>query len=224
MRCSPSSSPPAEPQPKPLSRSPDSAADSLTLHGVFLRVFGLGVLLTGASGVGKSELALELLARGHRLVADDAAEFRRRGRSLIGHCPALLRGFLEARSLGILNIRRLHGAAGIAGPTALDLIIELDAPRDPSASGIERLSGNRRSRQLLGREVAEISIPIRLGHNLAVLVEAACRDHQQRRRGYRADEDLAARQLAAIRKAEKQKKKPMPSRRPPSRSAVSSAP
>jgi len=214
--CWPSSSPPAKP---PLSHRPDAASPH-TLHGVFLRVLGLGVLLTGASGVGKSELALELLARGHQLVADDAAEIRRRGPRLVGHCPPLLRGFLEARSLGILNIRRLHGAAAIAGPTPLDLIIELDAPRDPSASGLERLSGSRRRRELLGVGVAEISIPIRLGHNLAVLVEAACRDHQLRQRGYRADDDLASRQLAAIKKTEsgkpkteKLKKKAMPPRR-----------
>ena len=165
----------------------------------------LGVLLTGASGVGKSELALELLARGHRLVADDATEFRRQGLQLIGHCPPLLRGFLEARSLGILNIRKQHGARAIAPDTPLDLIIELDAPREASTHGLERLTGSRSERDLLGLPVAQISIPIRLGHNLAVLVEAACRDHKLRQRGYRADDDLAARQLQAIRKSRTRK-------------------
>lgn len=179
---------------------PRSAAPpALTLHGVLMQVHGTGVLLTGASGVGKSELALELLSRGHCLIADDAAELSvRRGR-LHGRCPALLRGFLEARSLGILNVRRLYGARSLKPSTSVDLIIALDTPLAQGDSGMERLSGRRGARELIGVEVDEISIPIRLGHNLAVLVEAACRDLQLRRGGYRADDDLTQRQLVAIR-------------------------
>lgn len=183
--------------------------DSITLHGVFIEVCGEGVLITGQSGLGKSELALELLARGHRLVADDAVEFRiERGR-LTGRCPPLLEGFLEARSLGVLNIRKLFGARSLRKSAPLDLTIELDAP--PQAiSGMERLSGHRGSREILGLQVPEISIPIRLGHNLAVLVEAACRDLKLRRNGYRADEDFSRRQLDAIRRSGRktQRKKP----------------
>ena len=89
---------------------PPPGTPAVTLHGVFMRVYGSGVLLTGASGVGKSELALELLARGHQLIADDAVDFSRRRRFIVGRAPRLLRGFLEARSLGILNIVQLHGA------------------------------------------------------------------------------------------------------------------
>jgi serine kinase of HPr protein (carbohydrate metabolism regulator) len=170
----------------------------LTLHGVLLEVHGIGVLLTGSSGVGKSELALELLARGHKLVADDAAQVARRGRKLVGTCPPLLSGFLEARSLGILNVRRLFGAGALRARTNLELVIELDLPEALSDSGLERLSGRRGARAILGVDVAEISIPIRLGHNLAVLVEAAARDHQLRSRGYHADADLSARQLRAM--------------------------
>ncbi|HUP93157.1 MAG TPA: hypothetical protein VM074_12995 [Solimonas sp.] len=173
------------------------------MHGVFMDIAGLGVLITGASGVGKSELALELIARGHRLVADDAAELRRSGTRLSGHCPPLLRGFLEARSLGILNVRRLFGARAVRSSCRLDLVIELDAPAGAGDTGLERLSGRRGVREVLGIAVPEISIPIRLGHNLAVLVEAACRDLKLRRRGYHADEDLARRQLSAIRKSTK---------------------
>lgn len=172
-----------------------------TLHGVLMRVQGLGVLLTGASGVGKSELALELLARGHQLVADDAADFvLRRGR-IVGTCPPLLRGFLEARSLGILNIRRLHGPSSLCASTPLDLIVALDAPSRGDGSGLERLSGHRSEQVLLGARIPAVSIPIRLGHNLAVLVEAACRDLALRRKGYHADEDLSRRQLAEIRRS-----------------------
>ena len=195
----------------PRSRRTSAATPSgtITLHGVFMRVYGLGVLLTGASGVGKSELALELLNRGHRLVADDAADFElsAAGR-ILGRCPPLLKGFLEARSLGILNVRRMYGARAIAAPTPLDLVITLDAPGPSPDVGLERLTGRRSERELLGKRIPEISIPIRLGHNLAVLVEAACRDLKLRRRGYRADEDLTHRQLAAIHRSTR------PSRRP----------
>lgn len=172
----------------------------LTLHGVFMDVFDVGVLLTGVSGVGKSELALELLARGHRLVADDATEFMRQGERITGTCPPLLEGFLEARSLGILNIRKLYGDTAVIRQKALDLMIELDAPRRGAANGLERLSGNRQTRPILGQDVPLIGIPIRLGHNLAVLVEAACRDFSLRRGGYSADDDFMSQQLDQIRK------------------------
>ncbi|MEQ1437898.1 hypothetical protein AAG565_00915 [Fontimonas sp. SYSU GA230001] len=169
-----------------------------TLHGVLMRVHGIGVLLTGASGVGKSELALELLTRGHRLVADDAPEFTRRGARIHGRCPPLLSGFLEARSLGILNVRRLFGPRSVQSRSTLDLLIALDLPQTRAETGLERLSGRRGSRTVLGVEVPEVFIPIRLGHNLAVLVEAACRDLILRRRGYHADDDLSRRQLREI--------------------------
>lgn len=181
--------------------APASDGAPLTLHGVFLEVCGVGVLITGESGLGKSELALELLTRGHSLVADDAVEVRRRGSTLVGHCPPLLRGFLEARSLGVLNVRKLFGRDRLRSRAPLELVIELDPPPLTTASGIERLSGRRGSRHILGVEVPEISIPIRLGHNLAVLVEAACRDLRLRQQGYRADEDFSRRQLNAIRRS-----------------------
>ena len=175
---------------------------SVTLHGVFMRVHGSGVLLSGASGVGKSELALELLARGHQLVADDAVDLCRRGERIIGRAPRLLRGFLEARSLGILNIHRLFGATSIAGRATLDLVLRLETPRVVWDSGFERLSGRRNVTRVLDLDVPEITIPIRLGHNLAVLVEAACRDLQLRQSGYRADDDLSERQAHEIRREE----------------------
>lgn len=175
---------------------------SVTLHGVFMRVHDTGVLLAGASGVGKSELALELLARGHQLIADDAVEVSRRRRFIIGRAPRLLRGFLEARSLGILNIVQLYGAHSVASHCKLDLVLRLETPRVVWDSGMERLGGRRSHALILGIELPEITIPIRLGHNLAVLVEAACRDLQLRNRGYRADDDLIERQAREIRKQE----------------------
>ncbi|MGH8504571.1 MAG: hypothetical protein ACRETM_01235 [Stenotrophobium sp.] len=170
-----------------------------TLHGVFIEIMGLGVLLAGPSGVGKSELALELLGRGHRLIADDASEFTldAAGR-LIGRCPPLLSGFLEARSLGILNVKKMFGTQSQIDRRALDLVIRLQFRGEAQMQALERLEGRRATVRILGVEVPEISIPIRLGHNLAVLVEAACRDHKLRQAGYRADEDFSARQLQAI--------------------------
>ncbi|MES0872592.1 hypothetical protein [Sinimarinibacterium thermocellulolyticum] len=183
---------------------PRTAANTpTTLHGVLMRVHGIGVLLVGASGVGKSELALELLSRGHRLVADDAAEFTVERGVLRGRCPRLLQGFIEARSLGILNVRRLYGARSVLGASRLDLIIALDTPASPSETGLERLSGRRSMRSVLGVEVPTVSIPVRLGHNLAVLVEAACRDERLRRKGYRADVDLTRRQMLEISKQDR---------------------
>jgi HPr kinase/phosphorylase len=171
----------------------------LTLHGVFMRMFELGVLLTGPSGVGKSELALELLTRGHHLIADDAADFARdETGALVGRCPPLLRGFLEARSLGILNVQKMFGEACLIDQHRLDLVIRLEVRSEVIHQPHERLEGRRSVCTIQGIEFPEISIPIRLGHNLAVLVEAACRDQHLRLKGYRADEDFVARQLQAI--------------------------
>jgi len=169
------------------------STDRLTAHGVFVEVEGLGVWLSGASGAGKSELGLELVSRGHRLVADDAIEFRIDAGNpayLIGRCPPLLDGFIEVRGLGILNLRRLYGDASVLGEHRLDLAIALDARTEPSAD--ERLTGRRSTVNVLGIAVPEISLPRRVGHNLAVLVEAACRDHRHRAAGYNACDDLVA--------------------------------
>jgi len=174
-------------------------SDVLTAHGVFLEVESFGVYLRGASGAGKSELGMELVSRGHRLIADDAIEFVRDGKQLIGRCPPLLEGFIEVRGLGILNVRRIFGAHSVIASAPLDLIIDLGVRGDPTPD--ERLFGRRGVTTLLGISVEEISLPRRVGHNLAVLVEAACRDHGLRRTGYNACDDLIARQAQAVRGA-----------------------
>ncbi len=168
----------------------------LTVHGVFVAVDGLGVWLKGASGAGKSELGLELVSRGHRLIADDAIEVHLDGHRLIGRCPPLLESFIEVRGLGILNLRRLYGDEALAAEANLDLVIDLDATG--AAAPDERLCGRRTLTTVHGIAVATVALPRRVGHNLAVLVEAACRDHRLRLTGYDACADLVERQAQRI--------------------------
>lgn len=164
-----------------------------TGHGVFLRVHGCGIFLRGPSRSGKSELALELVARGHQLIADDAVDWRRGADGTVtGWCPPPLAGFIEIDGLGVLHVGALYGEAALAPSAALDLVVELGAGAAGAAE--ERLHGRRGVFTLLGAEIAQISLPAHLGHNSAVLVEAACRDHLLRKSGYRADQDLIARQ------------------------------
>ncbi len=174
-------------------------APRVVVHGVMVEVFGLGVLISGSSGQGKSELALELLTRGHGLVADDAVELvRGRGDYLVGYCPWLLHGFLEVRGLGILDVPRMFGARALRRPSRLDLIIRLYPAQDHAPDYVERLEGLRTLRRSLGVDTPEISLPVSVGHNLATLLEAACRDHWLRIQGYRADQEFAQRQQFAI--------------------------
>ncbi len=170
----------------------------VTLHGVFVEIFGLGVLLAGKSGVGKSELALEMLARGHRLIADDAAEFElaHDGR-VVGRCPPLLYGFLEVRGLGILHVGRMFGEPALRSSKALDLILRLDPAAD-HADPPDRLRGRRFDTEVCGKPIPEISLPVRVGQSLATLAEAACRDQTLKRDGYDAAEDFMARQMRSI--------------------------
>ena len=172
------------------------SAPTLTAHGVLVAVDGLGVWLRGASGAGKSELGLELVSRGHRLVADDAIEFRLVDGRLEGRCPPLLDGFIEVRGLGILNLRRLYGDAAVAAGTALDLVIDLGTRSDTTPE--ERLGGRRSVVTVLGQPVPQIALARRVGHNLAVLVETACRDHRLRLAGYDASADLIERQAQRL--------------------------
>jgi HPr kinase/phosphorylase len=168
-------------------------AEKITLHGVFMEVMGTGVLITGASSIGKSELALELLTRGHRLVADDVIEFSRIAPDVLnGACPEMLRDFLEVRGLGILNVRAMFGASAIKQDRNLRLIIVLQEMRD--AAEMDRLHGSRRRRTILGVEIPEITLPVGPGRNLSVLVEAAVRNHILCMKGYDASQAFIERQ------------------------------
>ena len=169
-----------------------SVFESSTLfHGELLEMFGLGVLVAGASGAGKSELALELISRGHRLVADDTVQLIRVAPDVIdGRCPPVLQDFLEVRGLGILNLRRIFGDDAIQPNQRLHLIIHLLRLEEISPSPEHRLHGARSHRSILGTLIPEICLPAASGCNLAVLTECAVRDQIQRLNGYIAAQDL----------------------------------
>ncbi|MBB5014589.1 HPr(Ser) kinase/phosphatase [Rehaibacterium terrae] len=159
-------------------------APRITLHGVFMEVYSIGVLITGESGAGKSELALELVTRGHRLVADDAPEFTQIAPDVLdGTCPELLQDLLEVRGLGILNIRQMFGHTAIKRNKYLRLIVHLKPVGDPDHSGIDRLLGDLGLRRVLDLDVPTITLPVAPGRNLAVLLEAAVRLHLLRAKG-----------------------------------------
>ncbi|MEZ5542996.1 MAG: HPr(Ser) kinase/phosphatase [Pseudomonadota bacterium] len=175
-------------------------AEKITLHGVFLEVMGTGVLITGESSIGKSELALELLTRGHRLIADDAPEFARVAPdTLIGTCPEMLREFLEVRGLGILNVRAMFGASAIKQSRNLRLIIRLQDMDE--AVKMDRLHGSRHLRTIQDVEIPEVTLPVGPGRNLSVLVEAAVRNHILISKGYDASEAFIERQKKRLEKA-----------------------
>ena len=176
-------------------------ADSTSLHGVFMDVLGLGVLITGESGVGKSELALELISRGHGLVADDVVEISRiAAKTLEGRCPPLLKDFLEVRGLGVLNIRVIFGETAVRPKMNLKLIVHLERPSQPGAAPAERLPLHELTKDILGLPIREIVIPVAAGRNLAVLVEAAVRNYILQLRGYDSTQEFVARQQGELKR------------------------
>lgn len=174
-------------------------AETDSVHGVFLEVLGLGVLLKGDAGVGKSELALELITRGHRLVADDVVELKHVApETLEGTCPPLIRDFLEVRGLGILNIRYLFGETAVKRQKNLKLIVELVHPQEIGEVGLNRLDMVASTETLLGVAIPKVRVPVAAGRNLAVLVEVAVRNHILKSRGINPVEQFILRQQAAI--------------------------
>lgn len=168
-------------------------ADTLNLHGVFMDVLGMGVLITGDSGVGKSELALELISRGHGLVADDVVEMARIAPTTIeGRCPGMLRDFLEVRGLGLLNIRTIFGETASRRKIKLKLIVHLQ--KTLAIADAPRLPLDAQTQEVLGVPIRKVVIPVAAGRNLAVLLEAAVRNTILQLRGIDSMQDFMDRQ------------------------------
>ncbi len=172
-----------------------------TLHGTFMEVYSIGVLITGESGAGKSELALELLTRGHRLIADDAPEFTQIAPDMLdGTCPQMLQDLLEVRGLGILNVREMFGHTAVKRNKYLRLIVQLASAARGDDDGMARLTGMTDTRPVLDVEVPQLTIPVAPGRNLAVLVEAAVRNHLLRSKGVDPAQTFMDRQAHEMRR------------------------
>jgi HPr kinase/phosphorylase len=169
-------------------------AERTTVHGVFMDVMGLGILLTGASGVGKSEVALELLTRGHHLIADDAPEFASEVPGmLVGRSPEMLKDHMEVRGLGILNIRQLFGPATVVASKRLRLIIHFKRVAGEDLSQIDRLQQEQDTQTILGVPIPRVTLPVTPGRNLAVMVEVAVQSYFQKSYGVDPEQDFRER-------------------------------
>lgn len=175
-------------------------APRVTLHGVLVEVYGEGVLLLGESGVGKSEAAVELVKRGHRLVADDAVEIKRVSAiSLIGSAPEIIRHFIEIRGIGIIDVKQLFGIGSVKDTEKIDLILHLEAWVD--GKHYDRLGLTSEYSEILDIEVPSIVVPVKPGRNLAVIIEIAAMNNRQKRMGYNAAEALNERLIAGMEKS-----------------------
>ncbi len=164
-------------------------APRITRHGVLVEVYGEGILILGDSGVGKSETAIELVKRGHRLIADDAVEIKRvSAKSLVGSAPEVIRHYVELRGIGIVDVRRLFGMGAVKLTEKIDLVVTLE----PWVQGkmYDRLGMESQSTEILGIEVPSLTIPVRPGRNLAVVLEIAAMNNRQKKMGYNTAEEF----------------------------------
>lgn len=164
-------------------------APRITRHGVLVEVYGEGVLLVGDSGVGKSETAIELIKRGHRLIADDAVEIRRvSAKSLVGQAPANIRHFIELRGIGIINARRIFGMGAVKLTEKIDLVINLEIWDNQKV--YDRMGIDSEYTEILGIKVPVLTIPVKPGRNLAIIIEVAAMNNRQKKMGYNAAQEL----------------------------------
>lgn len=164
-------------------------APRVTRHGVLIEVYGEGILLLGESGVGKSETAIELVKRGHRLIADDAVEIRRvSSKSLVGSAPENIRHFIELRGIGIINARRIFGMGAVKLSEKIDMVINLE--QWDAAKVYDRMGLESETTSILGLDVPSVTIPVKPGRNLAVIIEVAAMNNRQKKMGYNAAQEL----------------------------------
>jgi len=164
-------------------------APRITRHGVLVEVYGEGLLLLGDSGVGKSETAIELVKRGHRLIADDAVEIKRvSAKTLVGTAPPIIRHYVELRGIGIIDVRRIFGMGAVKDSQGIDLVINLE----PWIQGkmYDRLGLDKQTMNILGNEVPSITIPVKPGRNLAIILEIAAMNNRQKKMGYDTAEEF----------------------------------
>jgi len=174
-----------------------SLAPMTTVHGVLVEVFGEGILLMGESGVGKSETAIELVKRGHRLVADDAVEIKKVSRkTLVGSSPDIIRHFIELRGIGVIDVKRIFGIGAVKDTENINLVINLE----PWQSGkqYDRLGLDTYTTDIMGLQIPSLTIPVKPGRNLAIIIEVAAMNHRQRKMGYNAAEELNRRLMEQI--------------------------
>ncbi|MBR5343748.1 MAG: HPr(Ser) kinase/phosphatase [Oscillospiraceae bacterium] len=166
-------------------------APRCTIHGVLVEIYGEGVLLMGDSGIGKSETALELIKRGHRLIADDAVEIRKVSHQrLHGTAPEMIRYYMELRGIGVINVRHIYGVGAVKPETGIDLVVLMEPWVDGKA--YDRLGLTEETETILGVELPKVTIPVRPGRNLAVILELAAMNNRQKKMGYNAAEALTA--------------------------------
>ena len=164
-------------------------APRITRHGVLIEVYGEGILLLGESGVGKSETAIELVKRGHRLIADDAVEIRKvSNKTLVGSSPENIRHFLELRGIGIINARRLFGMGSVKITEKIDMIVQMEL-WDPEKQ-YDRMGMENEYTEILGNKVPSLTIPVKPGRNLAIILEVAAMNNRQKKMGYNAAQEL----------------------------------
>lgn len=174
-----------------------SLAPRITLHGVLVELYGEGILILGDSGVGKSETAIELVKRGHRLIADDAVEIKRvSDRTLVGCAPEIIRHFIELRGIGIVDVRRIFGMGAIKETERVDMIINLE--QWVEGKMYDRLGMDNQYTDILGLRIPSLTIPVRPGRNLAVIIEVAAMNHRHKSMGYNAAKELNDRMMKSM--------------------------
>ena len=172
-------------------------APRLTTHGVLVEVYGEGVLLMGDSGIGKSETALELIKRGHRLVADDAVEIKLIGKdTLVGSAPEIIRYYMELRGIGVINVRHIYGVGAVKPECNIDVVVKMETWREGKA--YDRLGLSDETEEILGVKLPSVTIPVTPGRNLAVILELAAMNNRQKKMGFNAAHTLAAEHDSAV--------------------------